>query len=186
MNVDLAEPRDCADHAPRIVRLTAVRKELLGLARGAQARVEDAVFREAGAHQMTAVRLRKIKAAGGFVLFAPFRKRSGELVGDFLPNLVTAGSNTRSERDVKIGRTGPELMPHRLHNALDDLNGCAAPAGVYCSNGPRARIEEQDGNAVGGADSDAAANVIGDQRVAFLLAVAKVSRMDDAVTVNLL
>jgi hypothetical protein len=66
-----------------------------------------------------------------------------------------------------------------------DLSERAAPASVHSRYRTRTGIDQQNGNAIRRADSDALPNIISNQRIAFALAILQAVRVKYAIGVNL-
>ena len=119
---------------------------------------------------MTAVGFDKIE-----VLFAgdrgPFGEDGTELRRDFGADFVAAFTDARTDGGTNIGRLGTEIAVHFFNGSGDDGRHSAAPTGMHGGDSAFIGVEQQNGYAIGSAHTDAAVEIVGDERVAFALAI---------------
>jgi len=155
----------------------AVAEEKIALAGGAEVAYEDVGGAEAGAQELGAVGFAEVEkdvfgrglvARGhhvqpldgiGFVTGAEFVEPLGgfgelgeELGGNFGADFVAAAADGWADGGEKIGGFGFVLHLHFADGFYDYARESAAPAGVNDRDGALFRVDEEDGDAVGGLD----------------------------------
>ena len=98
--------------------------------------------------------------------FATVGELGFEFREDFLADGVAAGADAGADGGNEILRAGTELEPHAADTGLDDALDGAAPSGVEGGDYAEPAVGNQDGNAVGGLDSDEESGLGGDLSVA--------------------
>ena len=91
--------------------------------------------------------------------------------GDFGADFVTAFADTGAEGGADVGGLGAEIGVHFFDGAGNDGGDGAAPTGVDGGNGALVGVKQEDGNAIGSADADPTVEIVGDQGIAFALAI---------------
>jgi len=76
-----------------------------------------------------------------------------ELGGDFGADFVAAASDGRADGGEDVGRVGFELHLHLADGFDDDAGQSASPASVNGGDGVLFRVDEQNGDAIGGLDA---------------------------------
>ncbi len=89
-----------------------------------------------------------------------------ELGGDFGADFVAAGADAWANGGEEVARVGGEVHLHFADGFGRDAGEGAAPAGVDSGDGAFLGVDEEDGDAVGGLDSQEEAGALGDAGVA--------------------
>jgi len=77
-----------------------------------------------------------------------------ELRGDFGADFVAATADGRADGGKKVGGAGLEVHLHLADGFDDDALEGATPAGMNGGDGPLFRVDEENGDAIGGLDSE--------------------------------
>ena len=93
--------------------------------------------------------------------FGGFAELGEELGGDFGADFVAATADGGSDGGEEVGGVGFKLHLHLADGFDDDAGKSAAPAGVDGGNGALFRVDEENGDAVGGLDTEEEARAIG-------------------------
>ena len=155
----LKESFDSGNHASGIFRFATVRKELLAFASGAEFAIEDVIGLQADAFHLLPVGLGKINrpAADDWLPFGKIRRK---LLRDFDPDFVTAVANTRSDSGVDVRWSRTEISRHFLNGAADNFGGSSTPPGMNSAHCPVTAVQQQNGHAIGSANTDASARFV--------------------------
>src|SRR5690606_6905875 len=90
-----------------------------------------------------------------------------KLLGDFEPNLIVFGADAGSDESFELAGLGAEVVGHAFDGESGDAGCGAAPTSVYGSDGAVLAVEQEQRQAVGGADADQLLGMVGDEAVAF-------------------
>jgi len=161
-------------------------KKSVRASRRCRDRNRNAIRPDAGSQQMAAVRFGQIQMAllAGFAGF-PLREERRKLAGYVPADLIAAFTNARAQGSAKIDRNAAKLLGHLFDRALHDLRSRPAPARVHGSHRAALRIQQQNRNAIGRSDTNAAPWLIGNQRVALALAGMQAVSVPDTIGMNL-
>ncbi len=182
---------DDGEEAAALGAFLAVAEEEVTTAGGAKIADEDVLVAEAGAEKLGAVGFAEVEedafgwglvARGhhvqpldgiGFVAGAEFIEPVGcigelreELRGDFGAHFVAAATYGRADGGEEVGGLGLELHLHFADSFGDDAGQGATPAGMNGSDGALSRVDEENGDAIGGLDAEEDAGAVGDRGVA--------------------
>jgi hypothetical protein len=177
---------DDGEVAAGLGALFAVTEEEIGLAGGTEIADENVLGGEAGGEELGAIGFfqveedvfgRGLVAWGhhvepldgiGFVAGAEFVEPIGgigelgvELGGNFGADLVTAAADRGADGGEKVGGLGFEVHLHLADGFDSDAGQGAAPAGVNGGYGALLGIDEKNGDAVGGLDTEEEAGAVG-------------------------
>ncbi len=169
----------------------AVAEEEVAAARGAQIADEDVWGAQAGAEELSAIGFAEVEqdilgralvARGhhihplnriGLVTGAEFVEPFGgfgklrlELGGNFGADFVAAAADRRADGGEEAAGLGAELHLHLADGFDDDALQRAAPAGMDGSDGAFFRIDEENGDTVGGLHTEKETGAVGDRSVA--------------------
>ncbi len=181
---------DDGEEAAALWAFLAVAEEEVAAAGGAEVADEDVGCAEASREELGAIGFAQVEedvlgwrlVAGGhhvqpldgigFVAGAEFVKPIGgfgelreELGGDFGADFVAATTDRGSDGGEEVGGVGFELHLHLADGFDDDAGKSAAPAGVNGGDGAFFRIDQEDGDAVGGLDAEEQARAVGDRGI---------------------
>ncbi len=120
-------------------------------------------------------------AGSGMDAFRPV----GEAIGDIAAYFVAANANGRPNGGVQVNRISLKIHVQFADCAFDDTGGGPTPACVHGGHGAVYGIDEQYRNTVRCSDTDCISRHGGDERVAFVLAVAEAVSVPDEIGVNL-
>ena len=123
----------------------------------------------------------------GFVAGAEFVEPLGglgklgeELAGDFRADFVAAAADGWADGGEEVGRLRFEAHLHLADSFDHDARQGAAPAGVNGGDRALFGVDEENGDAIGGLDSEEKAGAVGGQGVAFAGCGGRdVEKMDD-------
>lgn len=104
---------------------------------------------------------------GTFKPRARLRKLRGEFLDNVGTDFITALTDARADGGENVGRSRREFHLHAAQRFCGDARDCAAPSGVNGGDGAMTRIDEQNGNAVGGLNREKQAGRAGGEGVAF-------------------
>lgn len=113
--------------------------------------------------------LQRIRLVAGAQFIEPIggvRELRFEFDRHFRANFVTAAANRRADRGKQIPRFRAELHPHLADGFRDDALKRAAPTRMNSANHSLLRIDEENGNAIGGLHAEEQARLICDGSVA--------------------
>lgn len=190
--------------------LFAVAEEEIGVAGGAEVADEDVLGAEADGEELGAIGFfqveedvfgRGLVAWGhhvepldgiGFIAGAEFVEPFGgvgelgvELDGNFGADFVTAAADGRADGGEEAGGFGFEVHLHLSDGFDSDAGEGAAPAGVDGGYGAVFGVDEEDGDAVGGLDTEEEAGAVGGGGIAFAGLVGGGAKVMDDVGVDL-
>jgi hypothetical protein len=114
---------------------------------------------------MAVIGLREVELASASRL-SPFREKRCELRLDLRPDLIAAGSNARTDSRVDVRRSSMEIMAHAFEGTFHKLRGGSAPARMDRRNSTRPAIQEQNGDAISGSDTDTLPKVVSNESIA--------------------
>src|SRR6267142_4279333 len=180
------EDADDGQEAAALRAFFAIAEEEIAAAGGAEIGDDDVGGAEAGAEELAAIGFAEIEedsfgrglVAGGhhvepldgvglvasaeFVKpFGGFGKLGLKLGGDFGADFVAAAANGRADGGEEVGGVGFVLHLHFADGFDDDAPEGATPAGVNGGDGALFRVDEENGDAVGGLDSEEKARPVG-------------------------
>src|SRR5260370_826651 len=112
--------------------------------------------------------------------FGGFGKLGVELGGDIGADFVAAAANGRADGGEEVGGLAFVLHLHLADGFYDDALEGAAPAGMYGGDGPPFRVDEENGDTVGGLDAEEESGAVGGGGVAAAgFRGCSVEKMDD-------
>lgn len=161
---------DPGGHASWFFGLTAVGEEQIGFAGCTTSAIIDVFRRNARSLQLAAIGLRQVEHLLSPRRF-PFGKQMRETVGHIFPDFVTTGANAGSDSGIEIGRSGAKGIYQAAHRALRYSGGSSPPTGMNGSYSAMNGIDQQNRHTIGGADTDAAMQFIGNKRVPLMAAI---------------
>jgi hypothetical protein len=145
-------------------------------ARGATAGIEDVIGRDAGCFHLALVGLGQIN-----VTSASQVKVRCDLGSDF----VTARADARSHSSEEVGCCGFEISTHFVDGVLDDCGCRATPACMDGGDSAIPRVDQQYRDAIGRTNTDALADLVGDQRVTLTFTVLQARCIQNPIRVDL-
>jgi hypothetical protein len=170
----------------------AIAEEEVSAAGGAEIANEDVLGVETGGEELGAIGFAEVEQdvfgrglmawrhhvkpldGVGFVAGAEFVEPFGgigklrvELGGDFCADFVATAANGRADSGEEVGGLGGEVHLHLADGFDDDAGEGASPSCVNGRNGTLFGIYEEDGNAVGGLDTEKEARTVCGRGVAF-------------------
>lgn len=144
----------------------------------------DVLLRDSCLHELPAIRLGQIDPRSLAQVFA-LRQPALELLCYLRPDQVALPADARPDRRKDVFRTAGETLLHCLHRSEDDPARRAPPSRVHGRHRAEAFIRKQDGQAVGGADSEELARPVRDERISFSQTAPAPVRVEAAVRVDL-
>jgi hypothetical protein len=172
--------------------LFSVAEEKVGATGSTEVAYEDVLGTEAEGQELGAIGLFEVEVdvfgwglvAGGhhvepldrigFVAGAEFVEPVGgvgelgkELSGNFGPDFIAAAADGWADGGEEVGGVGAEVHLHLADGFDGDSGQGAAPTGVDSGYRTFSRVNEEDGDAVGGLDAEEEAGAVGDGGVAF-------------------
>ncbi len=98
--------------------------------------------------------------------FSGIRELGREFVAHFRSNLVAAVVDPGTDGRLQVARQCAELAAHFAHPLFDDTSQCPAPTGVKHADSTAFRVNEDDGQTVGGLNGEQQIGRGGDQAIA--------------------
>lgn len=119
--------------------------KLIGQTHRAQVRRVDSLRRYAGLGQLPAIGVREGDVRPSLL---------SEMGGHFGADFIAALADARSDGGAQVARIGGESCAHSVYRGGGYVRGGASPSGMHGGKGAMALVDQQDGDAIGGFDSD--------------------------------